>query len=149
MAELGFRFICPWFQNPHLHPNTWTWCVSTRKGGKRKQYPLVIKLAAQGKHSAESTDAVCLELLCVPGEAASCFSWWIIHHLEPCVYFCCCPPSRWGRSTAIHKSRVIGWEHNTENARGLFIVQNPRLKRRHARSLIISQGIWEDSGQWQ
>lgn len=48
--------------------------LAPEKGGGETQYPLVIKLAAQGKHSAESTDAVCLELLCVPGEAASCFS---------------------------------------------------------------------------
>lgn len=37
-------------------------CVGTRKG-KKSQHRLIIKLAAQGKHSAESTNAVSLKLL--------------------------------------------------------------------------------------
>lgn len=146
MACLAFKSVCAWFQNPYLHPHTWTWSVD-RRTGKVGPHQHILKLTTQGKHLAESTNAVSLEPFCVPGVAALCFSWWRIHHLEHCVSSCCCPPIRWGMSTAIHKSRVIGWEQNRESAGGLFIVPSPRLKRRYVKSFIISQGIEEYSGQ--
>ena len=137
-------------ENLIFPPSTWMQCVGTREGGRAGgQHHLVTKLAAQEKHSTESTKAVCVGPLSVLGAAESRFSCWRIHCLECCVYFAVVLPldAEWAQQ--VHKSRVTGWEHSPEKARGLFIVQSPGLKRRCGRSLIISGGIAEKTGWWR
>ena len=112
-------------ENLIFPPSTWMQCVGTREGGRAGgQHHLVTKLAAQEKHSTESTKAVCVGPLSVLGAAESRFSCWRIHCLECCVYFAVVLPldAEWAQQ--VHKSRVTGWEHSPEKARGLFIVQS-------------------------
>lgn len=116
----------------HLIPESWFLpsclnMVCWHQKGKREPIRTHSVADHSGKHSVESSSAVSLELICVPGvvHRASLdeeFTTWNT------VYSCCCPPITWGMSTSILKSRIIGWEHNTENAGGLFTVQSARLK---------------------